>query len=147
MKSNIALIGFMGAGKSAVGRALADRLNMEFVELDALVTEKCRKSIAQIFEEEGEPAFRRIEAAVALEAAGKKGAVIACGGGIVLNPANITALKETCDIVYLKVLPSVALKRVAWEAKSVPCWMCPIRGRPYRSFSNSEGLYMRTPPI
>ncbi|MHB8085208.1 MAG: shikimate kinase [Dehalococcoidia bacterium] len=120
MKSNIALIGFMGAGKSSVGRALAGNLNMEFVELDALVTEKYKKSIAEIFQQEGEPAFRRIEAEVALEAAKKSGAVIACGGGIVINPANIDALKETCRIVYLKVLASVALERVAWGGEKRP---------------------------
>jgi shikimate kinase len=120
MKSNIALIGFMGAGKSAVGRALADKLNMEFVEMDALVTERCNKSIAEIFRQDGEPAFRRIEAEVAHDVAKKNGAVIACGGGIVLNPINIDALKQTCEIIYLKALPSVVLERVAWGGERRP---------------------------
>ena len=120
MKNNIALIGFMGAGKSAVGRALAVKLGMEFIEMDALVTERCNKSIAEIFQQDGEPAFRRIEAEVARDVAGKKGAVIACGGGIVLKPANMDALKETCEIVYLEVLPSVVLARVSWSGQKRP---------------------------
>ena len=69
MKSNIALIGFMGAGKSAVGRALAEKLNMEFVEMDALVMERTKKSVAEIFKQDGEPAFRGIEAEIARDVA------------------------------------------------------------------------------
>ena len=112
MKSNIALIGFMGSGKSTVGKALAGQLKMDFVELDALVEQKAGRSIAEIFEHEGEPAFRKLEAQVACEAAGRRRTVISCGGGIVLDPASVDCLKQNALMVYLKARPDIILKRV-----------------------------------
>jgi shikimate kinase len=112
MKSNIALIGFMGAGKSAAGKILAGKLNLEYVELDSLVEEKAGKSIADIFKCDGEPVFRSFESDAAAEASRKDRAVISCGGGIVLNPANIKGLKRNAVIIYLKADPDVILHRV-----------------------------------
>jgi len=113
MKSSIALIGFMGVGKTAVGKVLAKELNREFVELDSLIERKAGKPIPEIFEQDGEVAFRELEIEVIKEVAGNKNQVIACGGGIVLNKINIDRLRKDSVIVYLTASPSVILKRVS----------------------------------
>jgi shikimate kinase len=103
----------MGTGKTAVARALARRLNKEFIELDSLIQEKAGKSIPAIFQQDGEAAFRRLETEVTKQVAGRKNAVIAGGGGIVLNQINIEHLKKECLIIYLTASPEVILKRTA----------------------------------
>jgi len=85
MKTNIALIGFMGTGKTTIGRTLARKLSKTFVEIDALIEQKAGKSIADIFKDDGEIAFRQLEIDITREIAARENQVIACGGGIVLN--------------------------------------------------------------
>ncbi|MBW1711156.1 MAG: shikimate kinase [Deltaproteobacteria bacterium] len=113
MKSSIALIGFMGVGKTVVGKVLAKKLSKEFVELDSLIERKAGKPIPEIFEQDGEAAFRELEIEVAKEVSQNKNQVIACGGGIVLNKINIDRLRKDSVIVYLTASPSVILKRVS----------------------------------
>jgi len=113
MKTSIALIGFMGTGKTVVGRALAERLGRKFVELDTLIARKAGKTIPEIFRQDGEVAFRELEIEAAREIAGKRNVVIACGGGIVLNKINIDRLRRECLIVYLTASPEVILKRTS----------------------------------
>ena len=113
MKTSIALIGFMGAGKTTVGRALARNLRKEFVELDALVEQKAGKSIREIFQQDGEVAFRELEIEATKEVAGCKNVVIACGGGVVLNKINIDRLRSECVIAYLTASPGVLLRRIS----------------------------------
>ncbi len=120
MKSNVALIGFMGTGKTAVGRVLAEKLNKEFVELDALIEQKAGKSIPEIFRQDGEITFREIEIEVAREIASKSNLVIACGGGLVLNKINIDRLKEESVIVYLTASPDIILKRTLSGGETRP---------------------------
>jgi shikimate kinase len=120
MKTSIALIGFMGTGKTAVGRALAERLGKEFVELDALIERKAGRTIPEIFQQGGEIAFRELEIEVTKEAAEKKNAVIACGGGIVLNKINIDRLKKESVIIYLTTSPEVILKRTSTDENERP---------------------------
>ncbi len=113
IKTSIALIGFMGAGKSSTGRALARKTGKTFVDIDQRIEKRAGKSIARIFTEEGEPAFREMEREVTAEAARKGGQVIACGGGVVLNKTNITALKKNAVMIYLDVSVEAVGKRVA----------------------------------
>lgn len=120
MKTNIALIGFMGTGKTAVGQLLAKKLGRKFIELDWLIERKAGKTIPQIFQQEGEIGFRELEIEVTREVAGEKNAVIACGGGLVLNKINIDRLKESSRIIYLTTSPGVILKRVASEEGQRP---------------------------
>jgi shikimate kinase len=113
MKTNIALIGFMGTGKTAVGDVLAKKLNKKLVELDSLIEQRAKKSIASIFKEDGEITFRQLEIEVTKEVATGKNQVIACGGGIVLNKINIDRLKEEAVVVYLMASPEVIEARVS----------------------------------
>ena len=120
MKTNIALIGFMGTGKTVVGKALAEKLGKSFVELDLLIEQKAGKAISEIFQQEGETAFRELEIEATREVSKGRDLVIACGGGIVLNKINVDRLKENAIIVYLTASPGVILKRVANEEGKRP---------------------------
>jgi shikimate kinase len=116
VKTSIALIGFMGTGKTVVGMALAEKTGKEFIEMDALIEKNAGTTIAEIFRREGEIRFRELEIEVTRQIAGKKNAVIACGGGIVLNKINIDRLREECVIVCLTASPGVILKRTAADS-------------------------------
>ena len=120
MKTNVALIGFMGVGKTAVGKALAEKLGREFIELDALIEQKAGKSIPEIFHQDGEVAFRELEIEVTKEVSRNKNLVIACGGGIVLNKINIDRLRKESTIVYLTAPPRVILKRISGNGGERP---------------------------
>ena len=120
MKTNIALIGFMGVGKTEVGKALAVKLNREFVELDSLIEQKTGKSISQIFEQDGEIIFRELEIEAIKKVSQRENTVIACGGGVVLNKINIDRLREEGRIVYLTASPDVVLKRISRGGEKRP---------------------------
>ena len=120
MKTSIALIGFMGAGKTAVGRVLARKLNKEFIELDAIIEKKAGKSIPEIFRQDGEIRFRELEIEATKAIAGKRNAVIACGGGIVLNTINVFRLKKEYVIVCLTASPTIILKRTSGDKDGRP---------------------------
>ena len=89
---NIILTGFMGTGKSSVGRLLAKHLGYEFVDTDEWIAARCGKAIHDIFRDQGEAAFREMEAALARELGGLKKKVIATGGRLMLDAANAAAL-------------------------------------------------------
>ena len=120
MKTNVALIGFMGVGKTAVGKALARRLDKKFVELDSLIGKKAGKPISEIFQQDGEIAFRELEIEVTQEVAQRKNQVIACGGGVVLNKINIDRLRKDSILVYLTAPPEIILKRVSIGRRERP---------------------------
>jgi shikimate kinase len=108
----IALIGPMGAGKSEVGAILAERLGRMLLDTDLLVEQVAGMPITEIFEREGELGFRALEAGAVRQAAAVPGAVIACGGGTVLDPANVHVLRRSGLVVYLRVSAKVAAARV-----------------------------------
>ena len=114
---NLVLVGFMGTGKSAVGRRVAALAAAPFLEMDAELERRAGKSISRIFAEDGEPAFRDQEAQLAEEWGRKQGAVISCGGGVVLREANLRALQANGLLVCLTARPDVILARTARAAK------------------------------
>jgi shikimate kinase len=120
MKNNVALIGFMGVGKSAVGKVLAERLEKTLIEVDFLIVRKAGKSIPQIFREDGEIAFRELEIEVIKDIAKGVNQVIACGGGVVLNKINIDRLKQNSVIVWLTASPEVIAERIAYDREGRP---------------------------
>ncbi len=111
--SNIILTGFMGTGKSSVGRIVAAQLGRPFVDLDDVIAERAGKPIPQIFAEDGEPAFRALEAAACAEMAAPAGRVIATGGGAMVNPANREALAAGGTLICLEAAPEAILRRVS----------------------------------
>ena len=114
---NLVLVGFMGTGKSAVGRRVAAMARAPFLEMDAELERRAGKSIARIFAEDGEPAFRDMESRLAEEWGRKEGAVVSCGGGVVLREANLRALGANGLLVCLTARPEVILARTARAAK------------------------------
>ena len=112
MPGNVVLIGFMGAGKSVVGRALAERLGMELFDTDAMVEHAAGRRIADLWEAEGEEGFRAREHDAVLKACAGSGRVIACGGGAVLEIRNYGILKGAGTIVYLRAPGAVLQDRV-----------------------------------
>ncbi|WP_027357230.1 shikimate kinase [Desulfofundulus thermocisternus] len=109
---NIVLIGFMGTGKSAVGRRLAARLGREFVDTDEEIERVTGKTIAQIFARDGEIRFRSEEALVVKKIAARENLVVATGGGVVLNPENVRALQKNGVLIGLKAAPEIIYRRV-----------------------------------
>ncbi len=98
---NLILTGFMGTGKSTVGRLVAARLQRPFVDMDALIAAREGRSIADIFAQEGEMYFRALEAALVQELAARHGLVIATGGGTLVNDALRTLLTRTGIVICL----------------------------------------------
>ena len=109
---NLALIGFMGTGKSSVGRTLAAQLRFAFVDTDRLIEKRAAKSIARIFAEDGEAAFRELERQVVQELAGLRRTVMSTGGGIGANPAHLASLKQHALVVCLWARPDAIWRRV-----------------------------------
>jgi shikimate kinase len=109
---NIYIVGFMGTGKTVVGRALAQKARVIFVDLDGCIEEKEKMTINEIFKTKGEAYFRRVEKEELVNASQQKGAVISCGGGIVVDPDNMALMKETGICVCLTASPQEILKRI-----------------------------------
>ena len=101
MKDNIALIGFMGSGKTTVGKLLAKTMDMKFVDIDKVIESQEKKSINDIFQKKGQIYFRDLEREVISQESLKNNCVIATGGGSILDNENIKRLKETSFIVFL----------------------------------------------
>jgi shikimate kinase len=114
-KKNIVLFGFMGTGKTRVGRVVAERLAMTYVDLDELIEAREGTTISEIFATKGEAYFRRVESEMAAEAAGLEGHVIATGGGVVLDEANVRRLERDGVGICLNATPEEVLERVKGE--------------------------------
>ncbi len=148
MKTSVALTGFMGTGKTVVGKLLAEKLGKEFLELDAIIEKKAGKSIPEIFREDGEIGFRELEIEAAGEVADKKNAVIACGGGIVLNKINVDRLRKECIIVCLTASPQVIIERTSGDADERPLLAVPDRVRQIEELMKfREPFYERSADI
>ena len=109
--NNIILVGFMGTGKSVVGKKLAAKFNRDFVELDDMIELREKRPIKDIFEKKGEPYFRLVEKEVVKEASSRKNIVISAGGGAIVDEENFKNLKNSGTIICLKASPETILKR------------------------------------
>lgn len=98
---NLALIGFMGTGKTSVGRLVAEMLNFEFVDTDEQIQAKTGRTISDIFATDGEAAFRALEHETVLELSQHRQAVISTGGGLPTNPENMAQLKRHALVICL----------------------------------------------
>lgn len=114
---NVVLVGFMGSGKSTVGRLLAERLGAEFIDTDRWIEEQAGCTISQIFERDGEPAFRRMEREAIDHVAADTGRVIATGGGCLNDPGNLDALRRCGVMVWLQASPETIWRRVGADPR------------------------------
>lgn len=117
MSVRIALVGLPGGGKSTVGRQLARRLRLDFVDSDAVIEQRLGCSIRSYFEREGEAVFRDIEEGVIAELLQRSDCVLATGGGAVLRPANRQALHRQATVVYLRSSPDELYRRLRHDTQ------------------------------
>jgi shikimate kinase len=110
--TNIVLVGFMGTGKTRIGQDLAKQLELDFVDMDDAIVERAGKPIPEIFADEGEPHFRMLEREVVMTLSSQAGCVVATGGGVVLNPDNISDFSKSGLVICLSASPEVILSRV-----------------------------------
>jgi shikimate kinase len=132
------LVGMPGSGKSTVGREVAGRLGVPFVDLDEEVERRSGATVSQIFASEGEAGFRTLEARALVDASRQDPSVVACGGGVVLEPANRITLRNTGTCVYLHVPLAVLEERVE-PAADRP--LIRAEGDLERLLVEREGLY------
>jgi shikimate kinase/3-dehydroquinate synthase len=117
MNKSIILCGFMGTGKSTAGQIVAEKLGLPFIDMDVELERRARKSIAAIFEQNGEAAFRQLEASLAQElGAAEERRVIAAGGGALLNPDSRLAMEKAGDLICLTCETPALLKRLPKDA-------------------------------
>ena len=105
--NRIFIIGYMGAGKTTVGKALAKELNIEFYDLDWYIEARMRKTVKQIFDEQGEEGFRRIEKNMLHEVGEFENVIVSCGGGTPCFFDNMEFMNQQGETVYLKATPEV----------------------------------------
>lgn len=108
---NVLMIGAMGSGKTTVGKQLAKRLRMDFVDSDHMIEERCGVSISTIFDIEGEEGFRKRETKMLQELCARSGVVLATGGGAISSEENRILLRKSGYVVYLKTSIETQLAR------------------------------------
>lgn len=136
---NLILIGPMGAGKTSIGRRLAERFSLEFVDADHAIVEDAGTSIASIFENGGEAAFRAIEKRVMDELLARSGLLLSTGGGAVLDPDNRRLMRERGFVVYLRVSVVEQIQRLKRDKTR------PLLQRPDREQVMQEMALLRDP--
>jgi shikimate kinase len=139
MGGNIFLVGMMGAGKTTVGKALAHRAGLEFVDTDRVLVERCGVPVATIFEIEGEDGFRKRESDVLVELRERDSCVVATGGGAVLAPENRQVMRDSGTVIYLRARVDSLWERVRHDASR------PLLATPNPRATLAEILQKRDP--
>ena len=116
-KKNICIIGLMGSGKSIIGKDLSEYLNLKFYDTDKEIELKTNKTISKIFEEQGEPYFRKIEEKMCIKLLSQNNCVISLGGGSIINRNIRNEIKQNSYSIFLKVKLSNLLKRLKTSKK------------------------------
>lgn len=133
----IVLVGFMGAGKTTVGRLLAAKLGVPFTDSDHVIERRAGKPIPRIFADDGEPAFRQLEHAVIVDLLRESDAVLALGGGAAAHAGTRTALAAAgVPVIYLRVSYAEAMRRVGGD-----------RGRPMLARTDVARLHEERDPL
>lgn len=114
---NLVLIGYRGTGKSVVGTLVAERLNMQYVSMDARIIEKAGMPIPEIVEARGWPGFRDLESEVAQEVGQLDGLVVDTGGGVIERPENVTALQSNALVIWLKASVYTIVSRIQMDTQ------------------------------
>lgn len=137
---HLVLVGLPGAGKSTVGPLVAEMAGCAFLDFDVEIERRTGLAVLDIFRERGEPAFRKLERELTAELRTSPGAVLAPGGGWIVDPANVAQLRPPSRIVHLRVTPDVALARLGDGVASRPLLM---KGNPRQNLALLE--WQRTP--
>ena len=141
VRGNIFLVGMMGAGKTTLGKALAQRLHLEFVDTDRVLVERTGVPVTTIFEIEGEDGFRRRESCVLAELAEREDCIIATGGGAILAEINRQVMRRRGTVVYLRARIEHLWERTRQDA-SRPLLATPDpRGTLERLLKERDPLY------
>jgi shikimate kinase len=109
---NLVLTGFMGTGKTTAGQIVATRLGRPFIDMDAVIERRAGMTVAQLFETQGEIAFRQMERALCSELSRERGLVIATGGGALVDPANQEMMQQNGVVICLTATPEALLARL-----------------------------------
>ena len=112
----LVFIGLMGSGKSTIGKLLASRLSLSFVDLDEMIVQQQGKSIPKIFEQDGEKVFRALESQALEEALNVQGSAIATGGGVILSEHNRELMKQAGRVIWLDASPEVLAVRITGDS-------------------------------
>lgn len=138
----VALVGLPGSGKSTVGRQLARRLRLDFVDLDAAIEARAGASIRELFARIGEDGFRELETEVLRDWVGRPGLrVLSTGGGIVLREANRSLLQERCTVVYLKTSVDELARRLRHDTQRPLLQVSNPRAKLAELFEQRDPLY------
>lgn len=146
-RSNIFIVGLMGAGKTTIGRLLARHRQMEFMDSDHEIEARCGVSIPTIFEIEGEAGFRKRESCIIDELTRRDGIVLGTGGGAVLDPANRQCLKSRGTVVYLRCHPEELYLRTRHDRNRPLLQTDDPLARLKALYAQRHPLYMETADI
>ena len=138
VEESIVIVGAPGSGKSTVGALLAERLGVAFTDVDAVIEQRAGRSIAEIFAEDGEPAFRELEEATTAELLSEPG-VLSLGGGAILSERTRKALRDH-RVVWLRVTASSAISRIGLDTAR-PLLLGNVRGRLIKLLGERTPLY------
>lgn len=119
-RPHVVLVGLPGAGKSTIGRLAAQRLGRPFLDFDLEIERRESQSVAEIFAQRGEPAFRAMERALTEEVAEMGGMILAPGGGWILDQEGVALVRERALFIWLKVRPETAIARLRSDATARP---------------------------
>jgi len=112
MPNNIYFTGFMASGKTRIGKLLANHLNLDYVDSDAFITERAGRSIAEIFEQEGEAKFREFETEAIKEISQRENAVVSLGGGAITKSENVEVIKNSGILICMRAKPEILCERI-----------------------------------
>lgn len=143
-RMNVYLIGFMGVGKSAVGRQLARALHMKFIDSDWAIEREAGKQIARIFEEDGEAAFRRMEREFIETGHPAEGTIVSCGGGLPVQPGMSELLKSKGLVICLFAKPATIVGRTVGNPKRPLLNVENPEERVRELMEEREPIYMQT---
>ncbi len=117
MPSNIYFTGFMASGKTRIGKMLAENLKRDYIDSDALIEERSKKSIAKIFEQDGEAKFRELEKEAIKEISQKEKAVVSLGGGAITKSENLRVVRNSGILVCMRATPEILCERIGRNNK------------------------------
>jgi shikimate kinase len=143
-RQNIVLIGFMGSGKSSIGRLVAGRLGFQFVDTDSVIVKRAGLEIAEIFQRDGEEVFRDLETSALESLAHLQRCVIATGGGVVLREKNRALLRELGFVVLLTASEEVIFQRVSRNSRRPLLQTENPRGTVAALLAERQPLYLET---